>query len=243
MASMVNVETAVAEGGTPVKHHPIQPYVRFSFYMTYVFLLTTATVTFIEAIRTQNPMVRHVLNLETAVSVIAGYFYSTFIEKLSVYEKEDKPIDWPEISTTRYLDWSMTTPVMLLVLALVLATNIKKVVPLSFILLIILLNYVMLYIGYLGETRQMDRLMACGLGFVPFVLMFGLIYRKFVLPIYNLSNYIIFSIFVGIWFFYGVIYMADNITQNIGLNVLDCLAKCCLGLGLWAYFSKIIVLE
>ena len=73
--------------------------------------------------------------------------------------------------------------------------------------------------------------------------MFGLIYRKFVLPIYNLSNYIIFSIFVGIWFFYGVIYMADNITQNIGLNVLDCLAKCCLGLGLWAYFSKIIVLE
>ena len=230
---------------TPIveKKHPIQHYIKFSFYVTYVFLLTTATITFIEAMRTNNPTVRHVLNLETAVSLIAGYFYSTFLDKLSTYEKEDKPIDWSEIITTRYFDWAMTTPLMLLVLSLVLSSNIKKVVPLSFILVVILLNYLMLYIGYIGETGQLERKWACGLGFIPFIIMFGIIYRKFVLPVYNLSNNVIFGIFVGIWLFYGVFYMMDKPLQNVGLNTLDCLAKCCFGLGLWAYFTKIIVLR
>ena len=38
--------------------------VKFSFMITYTLLLTTATITFIEAMRTTNPNVRHVLNLE-----------------------------------------------------------------------------------------------------------------------------------------------------------------------------------
>jgi bacteriorhodopsin len=226
---------------TTEKQHQIKPYVKFSFYITYVFLLTTATITFVESIRTNNPTVRHVLNLETAVSIIAGYFYYTFLEKLSVYEKENRPIDWLEIVITRYFDWSMTTPLMLLALSLVLSSNIKKVVSLSVISVVVLLNYLMLYIGYIGETGQMDRTWACGLAFVPFVLMFGIIYRNFVLPVYNLSNYVIFSLFVGIWLFYGVFYMMEKTVQNIGLNVLDCFSKCLFGLGFWAYFTKVVV--
>jgi hypothetical protein len=57
------------------KKNPLDFYVKFSFHLTYVFLLTTASITFIEAIGTTNPVVRHVLNIETAVSLIAGYFY------------------------------------------------------------------------------------------------------------------------------------------------------------------------
>jgi len=41
-----------------------------SFYITYVFLMTTATITFIEAIRTDDKKVRHILNLETCISVV-----------------------------------------------------------------------------------------------------------------------------------------------------------------------------
>jgi bacteriorhodopsin len=225
------------------KKYPIKQYIKFSFYITYAFLLTTATITFIESIRTDNPTVRHVLNLETAISLIAGYFYSIFLDKLSGYEKEGKPINWSEIMTTRYIDWSMTTPLMLLALSLTLSNNIKKTVSLFFFLLIVLLNYLMLYIGYLGETGQMNRLWACGLGFVPFIIMITLIYRNLVLPIYKLSNYIIFSIFAGIWTLYGVFYLMENSVKNIGLNILDCLAKCIFGLGLWAYFTKVIVIQ
>jgi hypothetical protein len=38
--------------------------VHSSFYITYAFLMTTATITFIESIRTKNEKVRHILNLE-----------------------------------------------------------------------------------------------------------------------------------------------------------------------------------
>ena len=224
------------------KENPVQYYVKFSFSITYIFLLTTATITFIEAMRTSSPTVRHVLNLETAISVIAAYFYSNFVEKISLYEKEDKKIDWADITSTRYIDWSMTTPLMLLALCLVLSENIGKPVTLSLFSAIVVLNYIMLYSGYLGEVESISRLFAFTIGFVAFFGLFGLIYRNFVLPVYNLSNYILFSVFMGIWTFYGIFYMMNETYKNIGMNVLDCLAKCCFGLGLWAYFSKIIVL-
>ena len=54
----------------------VNQYVKYSFMVTFVLLLTTGTITFIEAIRTQNPMIRHIFNLETCISIIAGYFYS-----------------------------------------------------------------------------------------------------------------------------------------------------------------------
>jgi bacteriorhodopsin len=85
--------------------------VPFSFYLTYILLLTTATITFIEALRTKTPMVQHIMNLETCISLIGGYFYSVFQEKI----KKMKEMKWKEITTLRYLDWAITTPIMLLV--------------------------------------------------------------------------------------------------------------------------------
>jgi len=87
-------------------------YVKISFYITYIFLLTTGTITFIEAITTKSSTVRNVMNLETAISVIAGYFYSTFVEEIKDSQKNNKIIDWTKLTTTRYIDWSMTTPLM-----------------------------------------------------------------------------------------------------------------------------------
>ena len=42
--------------------------ISFSFYITYVFLLTTGTITFIEAMRTNDTKVRNILNLETCIN-------------------------------------------------------------------------------------------------------------------------------------------------------------------------------
>jgi arginine exporter protein ArgO len=224
------------------KINPVQYYVKFSFSITYIFLLTTATITFIEAMRTNSPTVRHVLNLETAISLIGAYFYSVFLEKIATYDKEDKKIDWADITSTRYIDWAMTTPIMLLALSLVLSENISKSITLRVILTIIVLNYIMLYLGYLGETGYIGKLPAMLLGFVAMFGMFYLIFSEYVLFKYHFSNYVIFGIFVSIWIFYGVFYMLSETYKNIGMNILDCLAKCCFGLGLWAYYSKIIVL-
>lgn len=152
--------------------------VRFSFYITYVLLLTTATITFIEAMRTNIPNVRHVLNLETCISLVAGYFYSLFVSKIA---SSGEKINWNEISQIRYIDWTITTPMMLLALCLVLSNNVKETIHIGSMVTIILLNYFMLYVGYLGEVKQMT---AEVLGFGAFFSMFYMIY----IYIYNLSR-------------------------------------------------------
>ena len=53
--------------------------VKNSFYITYAFLMTTATITLIEALRTKNPKIRNILNLETCIS-ISDWFGYTFFE-------------------------------------------------------------------------------------------------------------------------------------------------------------------
>ena len=90
--------------------------VKYSFMVSYILLLTTGTICFIEAMRTKVPMIRHIFNLETCVSVVAAYFYYLFIEKIKEYEAEKKPINWEEMTEIRYLDWAITTPLMLIVL-------------------------------------------------------------------------------------------------------------------------------
>jgi len=77
--------------------------IEYSFYLTYAFLMTTGTITFIEALRTKNESVRHILNLETCISVVAAFFYSNFIGKL-------EHINYEEINLNRYVDWAITTP-------------------------------------------------------------------------------------------------------------------------------------
>ena len=67
--------------------------VKSSFSITYVLLLTTATITFIESMRTPNAKIRSVLNLETCISIVAGYFYSIFIKKIkNIQEKYENKI-------------------------------------------------------------------------------------------------------------------------------------------------------
>ena len=41
--------------------------VKTTFYITYAFLITTGTITFIEAIRTKDIKIRNILNLETYI--------------------------------------------------------------------------------------------------------------------------------------------------------------------------------
>ena len=64
------------------KNNKNEEIIKFTFYVTYAFLVTTATITFIEAMRTKDNNVRHILNLETCISVVAAFFYGLFIDKL-----------------------------------------------------------------------------------------------------------------------------------------------------------------
>ena len=206
-----------------------------TFSITYTLLLTTAVITFIEAIRTPNPKIRHILNLETCISCVAGYFYSIFILKIN-----DKNLNWESITETRYIDWSITTPMMLIALCLVLSMNTNTIIHLKIISLIILLNYVMLLFGYLGEIKIISRFFATIFGFIAFFFMYFIIYTNYVKPKYSKANYVLFSIYFIVWSLYGIVYLFDEEYKNMITNILDLIAKCIVGLGLWVYYTNIV---
>lgn len=208
--------------------------VKSSFMITYIILLTTATITIIEALRTNSPQVRHIFNLETAISVVAGYFYSVFVSKINVDH-----IDYGDISKMRYVDWAITTPLMLLVLTLVLGQNINQPVKFFFYVIIVFLNYIMLAIGYLGELNYMPKLYASIGGFIPFTILYYMIYKKFIKGHNSLANKVMFGLYISIWSLYGVVYMFEEELKNICFNALDLTSKCFVGLGLWGYYTHI----
>ena len=212
----------------------------FSFYLTYILLLTTATITFIEALRTKIVAVQHIMNLETCISLVAGYFYSLFNDKIKTYFANKEPINWKEITQCRYIDWAITTPIMLLVLSLVLSFNSKTKIRLHWFLVSIFFNYVMLYTGYLGETGKLERMMSQILGFIAFIITFGVIFIQYLLPRFNFDNMIIFWSFVVVWGLYGVAFNLNELDKNITYNYLDLISKCFIGIGLWIYYIKII---
>ena len=207
----------------------------FSFTLTYILLITTGTITLIEALRTKLPLVRHIFNLETVISIIAGYFYSKFVDKIKEAYKEGKPIDWQEIIKTRYLDWAITTPLMLMVLINVIAHHNRRSPSIRVYFLIILLNYTMLYLGYKGEFVK-NNLYYIG-SFFAFFIMFGLIFFIYVKPKYNFFNYALFFFFFIVWSLYGIVYKMDLKNKNITYNYLDLISKCFVGIGLWIYFT------
>lgn len=218
--------------------------VRYTFYITYALLMTTATITFIEALRTSNPQIRHILNLETCISVVATFFYSSFMEKINTNN-----IDYKDINLNRYLDWLITTPIMLLVLTLALGFNIKKKVRLTNFIFILILNFGMLYSGYKGEIEKEKEnpnknkiIIGNILGFIFFTLMYYFIYSKFLKGHNNYDNKMIFGSFVFFWALYGVAWWLKERPKNIAYNILDLFSKCLVGIFFWAYFTKVIVL-
>lgn len=205
-----------------------------SFYITYVFLMTTATITFIEAIRTKESKIRHIMNLETCISVVAAFFYGNFTESLK------EGVDYEKLNATRYVDWAITTPIMLLVLVLAFLYNNKKgAMKFSNYLIILFFNYVMLGFGYAGEVGWMQKEWANVIGFGGFASLYYFIYKKYISGKNNKDNNLLFTAFIILWALYGVVYMLDETTRNVGYNVLDLFSKCFVGIYFWAYFTNI----
>ena len=213
-----------------------------TFNLTYVLLLTTGTITFIEALRTPIPSVRHIMNLETCISIIAGYFYSLFNQEIENANQKNLPLDFTKINHIRYLDWIISTPLMILTLTLFLSSN--SGIPLKFTTyaFLAILDILMIGLGYLGEVGKINRKLAWITSFICFFLLFGLIAYTFLRGKFHLANVVVFSLFFIVWSVYGMVYDMDDEKKNIFFNILDAIAKCIIGITLWAYFTKILVL-
>lgn len=202
-----------------------------TFFTSYLVLFGYTIITLIEAIRTPSVNVRHIMNIETAVSLVAGIVYSFFIEEINKPE-----VDFKKITQYRYVDWSITTPLILLVILLF--YNGQNAVDYKTYLTLISLNAGMLLTGYLGETGILEKITGGVLGFLFFGAMLALFYNCCV-P--GDRSQIVFWVFAVIWSFYGVAYyIEDEETKNISYNVLDMIAKAIFGVILWAFYGKVL---
>jgi bacteriorhodopsin len=234
-------------------------YVKNSFYFTYIFLITTGTITFIESLRNPIPQIRHVMNIETCISIVASYFYGLFIKEIESAENETKlktkttnernehtvqeesilPIK--KINDMRYSDWAITTPLMLLVLSLVLSYENKIAIKLSSLFALLVFDFLMLIPGYLGEIGTISRASGTIAGYVGFFLLFGTLWNTYMSgsKVTNQSK-IVFGIYFVLWTLYGVAYQATEGTKMLAYNILDLFAKAFVGIFFWLYLAKII---
>jgi bacteriorhodopsin len=241
-----------------------------SFYITYVFLLTTTAITLIEALRSPVPQIRHIMNIETCISIVASYFYGLFIEEINkaqnLYNVKDdnkdnnnniidnivntdsaiiKPlsvIPIEKINNMRYIDWSITTPFMLLVLSMVLGYENKVIVKFSPFVLTMFLNFAMLAFGYSGEIGLLNKNIAGFMGFIFFFLTYGAIWKLFMTGSkITVQSKFIFWVFLGTWSLYGLFYYTNEATKLIGYNILDLISKAFVGIFFWLYLTKSVV--
>jgi bacteriorhodopsin len=209
--------------------------VKNSFYISYSLLLTTGTICFIEAIRTDDAKIRHIMNVEVCISIVAAMFYGKFIDMI----KNTNEIDYNKINIVRYTDWFISTPLMLLGLGLVLTYNLGISFKFKSFLVILLLNFGMLLSGYLGELNKINKKFALVGGFIFFGFLFYYIYYLYIKDKKVIQNTIIYLLFLIIWSIYGLVYLMDIKVKNIIYNILDTIAKCVIGIGFWAYFTKL----
>lgn len=221
-----------------------------SFYITYIFLITTSVITFIEALRSPIPQVRHILNLETCISVIASYFYGLFIAEINKKETKENfatqdsvdNIPLEKINNMRYSDWIITTPFMLLALSMLLGYENKIAVRFKSFIWVLISNLFMLGFGYAGEIGLLNRNLASFMGFLFLLLTFGIVWKLFMTCAKaTYQSKLIFWLYLGLWSLYGVFYHTNEATKMIGYNMLDLTAKAFVGIFFWLYLTKSVV--
>ena len=118
---------------------------------------------------------RELLKIELVVQTVEFVYYFWMVQNISNFEN---------ITPTRYYDWFVTTPTMLITLMAYLDTknskNINKFIESNgqLILEVIVLNFMMLIFGLISEFKGLDVKTSVALGFIPFVLYFQQIYSK-----------------------------------------------------------------
>jgi glycopeptide antibiotics resistance protein len=88
---------------------------------------------------------------------------------------------------------------------------------------ILLLNWMMLLFGFLGEMNVIPIVTANILGFIPFMIYFGMIYHNFAKD-FTIGR-ITFVVFFVLWGLYGVAAFLPYGAKNIIFNILDLFAK------------------
>jgi hypothetical protein len=179
-------------------------------------------------------LIQQLLKMELIVQIIEFSFYIWMVLSFNTIKN---------ITPLRYYDWMITTPTMLITFMFYLnflsnqeqnikseslLTEIKK--QWKVVLNVLVLNWGMLLSGYLGEQNIVSFLSTTLVGFVPFLLMFYIIYNNF--AVHSKQGQQLFWYFSGVWAIYGIAAILPYKIKNSIYNILDLFAKNFFGLFL-----------
>lgn len=165
-----------------------------SYYITFSFLFFTFLISFLKQ-----------YYIVALINLIASYMYYFLIKNPSIQ--------------IRYIDWILTTPLLLYELS-----NILNIKNKTIQIIIQICNLLMFYFGWLGEIQPKKRFLFCFLGFIPLVIIFS-IYYSFLTDFQTTFYYYYFLI---IWSMYGIVYLKKK-NRAVYYNVLDILSKSIFG--------------
>ena len=185
----------------------------------------------------KDELLKDLLRVELFVQVIEFIFYVWLIYYFSKVSQNITPV--------RYLDWAITTPLMLITLCGFLKHDGNEPTRLSeflynykgSIITIVFLNAAMLFFGLIGEFGFLNPYISTALGFIPFALNFKYIKDTFLPSDKDIFKNAVFYWFVFFWGLYGVFALMNYTIKNTGYNILDIFAKNFFGLFL-AYVIK-----
>jgi len=173
-------------------------------------------------------ILKQMMMLEVIVQCIEGAFYIYWFFHFKAITN---------ITPSRYFDWMITTPTMLVNLIMYLRF-LGSSEPLDFftilneewntILTVVVLNWLMLYFGYLGETTRIP--VYVGLGFIPFFFYYYLIYKNY--GLLSTEGQSVYYYFLFFWTLYVVVAVLPYTLKNMCYNILDLFAKNFFGLFL-----------
>ena len=171
---------------------------------------------------------KQMMILELFVQIIEGSFYVYWFNNFK---------NILNVTPTRYFDWVITTPTMLVNLIFYLIflkhNNDNTSENLNFfelfnkefytIITVLVLNWLMLLFGYLGEISVIPVLLGVTLGFIPFLIYYYIIYKNYALL--SDDGFKIFLYFFIFWLLYGVAAVFPYNIKNTCYNMLDLFAK------------------
>tara|TARA_Y100000816_G_C25966857_1_gene504506 strand:+ start:228 stop:914 length:687 start_codon:yes stop_codon:yes gene_type:complete len=168
-----------------------------------------------------------ILKLETIVQFIEFIFYYWLVSNLDTLPDN--------VTAIRYIDWNITTPLMLISTVMYMKYNTSKDKKRDLktedvieedkdnIIKFVFYNFLMLLFGLLGEMNILSKMISFPLGFLFFYLSFKEIYDNYVGD--NSINKYLFNFLFVTWSLYGVAALLDFNLKNISYNILDLISK------------------
>ena len=208
---------------------------KYFFYITLIISVIVQIITMIIElgslfvnVPSEFSLIKQLLVLEVLVQVIEGLFYVWLVYNFTKVAN---------VTPKRYIDWIITTPTMLIQLILYLIylkskkeNSTKELEFFSLInenskviILVVLLNWLMLLFGYLGESKIIPVLLGVFLGFIPFFIYYYMIYINYVSE--NNIGKMIFWYFLFFWSIYGLVAVLPYYIKNAFYNILDLFSK------------------